>query len=154
MSEIKKIKINGEEYEVSPSWASVSGNTLSINKYIVTMGSRLLVGGICLDGSSDNFKEIHGGNLWVGNNYGLIQIEPEGGVKIGTDGQYAFQCDTTPNITIGTNLGRTTFPGDVTFGGTVTIGSCPFIGGVQWSYDGSSTITLSANGKSAKITLS
>ena len=154
MSEIKKIKINGEEYEVSPSWASVSGNILSINKNSVYMGSCLHAGGISLDGRGDNFKQIHGGNLWVGNNYGLIQIEPMGGVKIGTAGQYAFQCDTTPNITIGANLGMTTFPGDVTFGGSVTIGSSPLIGGVRWSYDGSSTITLSANGKSAKITLS
>lgn len=154
MSEIKTIKINGEEYEVCPSWASVSGNYLSINKNRVSLGPELSVGGVSIDGRDNNWKRISGGKLWIGNNYGLIQIEPGGGVKIGTDGQYAFQCDTTPNITIGTRVGMTTFPSDVTFEGTVTIGSSPFIGGVQWSYDGSSTITLSANGKSAKITLS
>lgn len=168
MSEIKKIKINGEEYDVYPSWASDNNGTLRIYRDAVqidcggtgvrigTGGSFLTVGnssmeygGVMSIQKSNNTAYYYSKNIYLGTSGGTVNIG-EGSqtalskVRIGNHTQQWSRIDIDEtSITIGTT-------------GTDLSAPTLSLNGVTWAYDhASGELTLTDwNGKSAKITLS
>lgn len=169
MSEIKTIKINGEEYEVCPSWASVNDGTLRIcqDNVQIDCGSRDVKIGTdesCLTVGTNRMS--YGEVVNVQNKYSgdvaflyskTINIGTAGGtVNIGEGSRTSLS-----KVYIGNHTEQWTRididETSITIGTTGTGLSAPTLSlnGITWSYDHTSgELTLTDwEGKSAKITL-